>query len=575
MKKLVRSRLFRILVVCVVVIGGVGLGISRLLADPKIEDHSYLVVDIHGEILEFHPPTDMAGKVLGGDPETLHRILANLEKATVDDRIDGVILKLSANHSAGLAKLEEIRGAVHRVRESGKNVVGWADSLDRNTTYLAAACDEVRVPPSAYIQFTGFAATTLYVKGTLDKLGIKPNLSKIKDYKSAAEMVTREDMSDFARENKEWLLDETWELFIEALGTDRGLTEEQIVAAMERAVMTADEAVALGLVDEVLYWDELETKLKQTDDDRLRTVSQSRYAKVERSELDLDGKKTIAVVHAQGLIGGRKSRVNPILGVMMGSDSVVADLARAREDDDVVAVVFRVDSRGGDGLTSDLIGHEVEVVAGVKPIVVSMVDAATSGGYSISYRASAIVADPMTLTGSIGSISAKFNMAGFYDTVGLSHDSVTRGPMAELMADTRDFTDSEWQRFSERHWTDFNLWLEDVAEHRGMSFTEAELLAHGRVWTGRQAVANGLVDELGDLNRAIELAKELAEISAGEKVSLVHYPESKGMLSAIFGDDDEVSAASWMLYRFLHHDVAETMEFMVDPRFVVETVEIR
>ncbi|MCP3860914.1 MAG: signal peptide peptidase SppA, partial [Phycisphaeraceae bacterium] len=239
-----------------------------------------------------------------------------------------------------------------------------------------------------------------------------------------------------------------------------------------------------------------------------------RYASVEPKKVGLKGKKKIAVIHAQGSIGGRESSVNPILGVMMGSDTVVRDLKAAREDDEIEAIIFRVDSGGGDALTSDLIGHEIANCAAAKPTIVSMVNVAASGGYHIAYEATKIVADNATVVGSIGSISGKFNNKELYDKLGLTRDHVAKGPNALMWSADRDFTDAERERFETDHWRGFNEWLQDVADHRGMTFEEAEKLAHGRVFTGRQSLANGLIDELGGYDRAVELAKELAEIPA-------------------------------------------------------------
>ena len=304
-------------------------------------------------------------------------------------------------------------------------------------------------------------------------------------------------------------------------------------------------------------------------------MSQGRYAEVLRSKLDLDGDKKIAVIHAQGTIIGRRNDVNPLLGLTMGHESIIAEFRRARLDEDVAAIVFRVNSRGGDALGSDLMGHEVEITVGVKPVVVSMVDVAASGGYHISYRASKIVADPMTITGSIGSISGKINMKDFYDKLGITFDHVERGPMATIESDLQDFTPEERARFEENHWNGFNDWLRDVAEHRDMSFEDAEKLAHGRVWTGRQAVANGLVDEIGDLKHAIELAGQLAGIPADEQVTVEHFPKQKGLLESLMsGDGAAATAAHWIVYRTIREDVAETLDFVVQhPDLAVQAIE--
>ncbi len=567
--------LLAIVVLLLVVAAGIAIATG---GGPDVEDHSWLVVDLSSALPEYAPPTGLLEMVAGDSPETLQRVLGNLEKARVDERVDGVILKIDAGLGAGTAALGEIRGAVHKVRDGGKKAVAYTESLNRQIVYLAAACDEIYAPPSAYAAFTGFDTTSVHVLGALEKLGIRPNINKIKDYKSAAEMVTRKDMSESARENREWMIEEYWHDLLSVLQEDRGLAADKVVAVMERAVLSAAEAREAGLVDELLYWDQLKDKLAGGEqEEELETLSQETYAQVDREDLDLGGDKTVAVVHAQGMIGGRKSGVNPLLGVMMGYESVSADLRRAAEDEDVAAIVFRVDSRGGSGYASDVIGHTVESITADKPVVVSMVDAAASGGYKISYRASRILACPMTVTGSIGSISGKFNMSELYEKLGFSFDHVTKGPMATFYSDERDFTDEEWERFSENHWQSFNRWLADVAEHRQMTFEEAEQLAHGRVWTGRQAAANGLVDEVGGLDRAVEVAKELAGIAAEEPVSLVHYPVQKDPLELLMNGEEETrTAVGWLLHRFLYEDLVGTWQTLAQGELEwAEGVEVR
>lgn len=561
------------IIVLVLLVGSIGAYMAG--KQPAIEDRSWLIVEMYGDLLEYDPPGGIMSQLVVSDVETLQRILDNLEKAAVDDRIEGVIFKVAAGNSVGTAMLQEIRGAIRRVQDTDKKVLVWAESFDRQDYLLLAACDEVLVPPTAYIGFTGFSSETLHVKKAFDKLGIKPNIHKIKDYKSAAETVIREDMSEPAREMRGWIMDEMWETLLETLAADRGFDEEKIVELMQHAYFTADEALDSGLIDRIAYWDELETELKSADEDALRSVSQGRYAEVLRSKLDLDGDKKIAVIHAQGTIIGRRNDVNPLLGLTMGHESIIAEFRRARLDEDVAAIVFRVNSRGGDALGSDLMGHEVEITVGVKPVVVSMVDVAASGGYHISYRASKIVADPMTITGSIGSISGKINMRDFYDKLGITFDHVERGPMATIESDLQDFTPEERARFEENHWNGFNDWLRDVAEHRDMSFEDAEKLAHGRVWTGRQAVANGLVDEIGDLKHAIELAGQLAGIPADEQVTVEHFPKQKGLLESLMsGDSAAATAAHWIVYRTIREDVAETLDFVVQhPDLAVQAIE--
>jgi protease-4 len=559
-----------ILAFAVMVIVIVGIAASKGDSKKKILNHSYLVVDVYGDIAEYNPPAGIMGEVVGGKPETLQRILGNLEKVCVDDRIDGVIFKISSSNGAGHAMLEEMRGAIKKIRASGKKVYAYSDSMDRKSFYLAAACDSIYAPPSAYISFLGMGGGSMHVKNMLDKIGVRPNLHQIREYKSAAEMVTRTNMSPEARENEEWLVGEIWDMLMKAFAEDRGLSEERVVELMKGALYTAPEAKAVGLVDRLFYWDELENMLRGKEK-KLHTVSQATYAAVKPEKLGLKGAKKIAVVHAGGMIGGRTSKVDPLLGVMMGHETVIGELRRARDDKDVAAIVFRVDSQGGESLASDLIAHEIGVISKEKPVVVSMVDVAASGGYYISYKATKIVADPMTITGSIGSISAKFNMKGFYDKLGVTYDFIEKGPNALFHSFYRDFTPEERAIFERNHWNGFDMWLRDVAACRHMTYEQVSGLAMGRVWTGRQAKANGLIDEVGGLEKAIEVAKDLAKIPTDQKVTVMHYPKKKGLLQVLLeGEGGGASAAvNWVVYRFIRDDVADTWRMLSEGSFYI------
>jgi len=578
MAKSARSPLLWIVVAVLLLVGGAAVvAVLSVLSGPGVERGSWLVVDLRGGMLEYDPPSDLASELLGGTPLTLQRTLDNLAKAAADDRIEGVVLKLGLTTSVGGASRQELRRAIAGVRAADKRVVAWAEALTPPGVHVAAACDTVALVPTGTVIFIGSTAASMHVRALLDKLHVNPNIHKIKDYKSAAEMVTRTDMSPEARENRSWLLDEIWNMTNADLAADRGLDEARVVSLMQHAVFTAAEAREGGLVDELWYWDELEAALKRDGDEALRTVSPSTYAKVSAKDVGLGGARTVAVVHAQGTIAGAKSGVNPLLGLTMGHETVVADLRRAEKDAKVAAVVFRVDSPGGDGLASDLISRQVDVMKRTKPVVVSMADVAASGGYMVAYRANKVVADPLTITGSIGSISGKFNMRGLYDLLGISYDTVTKGPMAEFYSELRDFTDEERARFEEHHWAGFNQWLADVAQRRGMPFAEAEKLAHGRVWSGRQAMENGLVDELGGLDRAVAVAKELAGIPESEQVTLVHYPAKKSLFAMLREKDGSLAGATvrWLVLRAVHDDLAQAVALLGGNAALMEPLELR
>lgn len=564
MSRILRSKVFWVVVVLVVLaLVAVGVSAGR---GTKVPADSWLVVDLRSAITEYDPPADLMGQVLGERGTTLQQTLDNLAKATADRRIKGALIMLSATSAPGGASREELREALADMRAAGKRVVTWAEGLNAAGVHLAAASDTVAMCPTGTVIFIGSQARSMHVRGMLDKIGVKADLHKIKDYKSAAEMMTRTDMSEPARENRAWLLQEAWDLVHADLARDRGLAGDAIEKLMEHAVFSADEAQQGGLIDQTWYWDQLEAELGAKPGKSLPTVSQGAYSKVRFDQVGLAGKHTVAVVHAQGMIGGRKSRINPLLGMMIGHETVVADLRRAQRDPKVKAVILRVDSPGGDALTSDLIARQIDIMRADKPVVVSMVDVAASGGYVVAYRADKIVANPMTITGSIGSISGKFNLSGLYERLGISFDQVSKGPMADFYSELRDFSPQERARFEEHHWASFNRWLADVAERRGMTFAEAEQLAHGRVWTGRQALANNLVDELGGLQRAVQVAKDLAGIPAEDRVRLVHFPERRGLLQLLRqGDGDgATSFVHGMVYRLIHRDLAEAARLLAD-----------
>lgn len=560
--KMFVASLAAFLFLCSLVVGMAGIA-SLAKQPPEIKKGSFLVIDIYGEILPYNPPGDIMAELFGGEPETLQRILTNLEKAAVDDRIAGVIVKVSSNNSLGGASIEEIREAIKNVRAAGKKAYAFSDSMNRGALFLASACDSIFMPLSSEMTFIGMGGTMMYFKGLLDKLDIHADIHRIAAYKSAAEPFLRSDMSPEVREMYTWMINSLWDTQMHAIAEDRGLGVDELNDFMEFALFTAEQAKEAGLIDDVRYWDEVDSLLQDTDAKKLLTVSQATYAQVKRKSL-IKGKKKIAIVHAFGAIGGRQSRIDPMWGMTMGHESVIKELRRVGKDDDIEAVIFRVESGGGESLASDLIAREVEVLSKKKPVVTSMVDVAASGGYTISYRANRIVADPMTITGSIGSIYGKANVAGMYNKIGVTFDRISKGPNAFLWSQFSDFTPAQRARFEENHWNSYNLWFDDISQRRGIPPDELEELTGGRVWTGLQASENRLIDEIGGLTEAIETAKDLAGIPTEEDVVLVHYPRKKGLVELILSGNGPKTALRWTLYRFIREDLADSIQLLIN-----------
>lgn len=504
--------------------------------DPKVEKGSILHEHIAQGLLEYPAGGYTSGLIVSGQP-SLHSILDNLNKAATDDRIRGVLLTFSQTH-AGFGMLDEIRAGIAKVRKAGKPVWAWSDDFSLRELYVAAACDSFLIHPVGYVYLGGIHADHEYLTGTLNKLGIQAQVDKIERYKSAAEMVTRTDMSPEAREMTGWLLSDVYPRVLEGIAEGFGLERRDVEAALTHTIPLAQDVVDMGLASGIRYWDEMTQALPRPGgkDDAV-FIEGADYAQVPAVKVGLKGKKKIAVVHAQGLIAGNTSGLDPVFGMRMGHESVNRDLRRALKDKDVAAVVFRVDSRGGSSLTSDRISRMVEVVDRKKPVVVSMVDVAASGGYTISYRARKIVAGPNTITGSIGSITGKFVLKDLYNKLGVTRDGVGIGPRSDFFSDYRPWTESELEDVKAEHWAQYRAWIARIAAHRGKTVEEVDAVARGRVWTGSQALERGLVDALGTLDTAIAAAKEAAGLGPDAGVTVVHYPQPEGFLSTLIGMD--------------------------------------
>ncbi len=518
--------------ILILVIGAVflfaGLAASK---KPSIPDQATLHLRIPPELMEY-PST--LGRPFGDEPMTLHDLRMNLRKAAVDKRIERVVLSMGLTN-IGWASIDELRQEIADVKQAGKPVYAWLEWLNFKNYYLAAAADSIWMPERGFIVYNGIDAQRMFRKGLWDKLGIVMRTHKIEAYKSAAETDTRTDLSAPARENAQWILDAQVARVRAAIEKDR----KKDAAFFDRMLTLVSpipaEAARDGFIDGVLYWEDIKDRW-EGEDARLgksRIVSGDKYAKVMAAELGLKGPIKVAVVHAQGAIGGNKSGENPLLGLMMGSETINKELRRVADDKSVDAVVFRDNSPGGATYTSDLIRRQVARLEAKKPLVVSMGDVAASGGYMIAYPCSLLVANPMTRTGSIGSI---FNLPygrGLADKLGLTFDGVTYGPHAKMTSLVTEWTPEELEIVVERHWQSYNTWVEDIARARGMTFVQVDTIGRGRVWTGEQAYARGLVDTLGTLDDAIAIAAGLAGAAAGDRVTEAHYPKQLTFWEAV------------------------------------------
>jgi protease-4 len=388
------------------------------------------------------------------------------------------------------------------------------------------------------------AAEVMFFRGSLDKLGVYPDIYQIGKYKSAGDTFTRKEMSEAHREFMNELIDDLFNRYVDGIAKARGKSAEEVRALIDEAPYSAPKAKEAGLIDGVAYREELDKELKgklgYKEDEPLRLVKSSSYKEIQPESVGLDKGEKIAVIYATGGIDSGKSENSPTGEQSIGSDTLVKALNDARDDKTIKAIVIRVDSPGGSGLASDVIWYAVEAAKAKKPVVVSMGDVAASGGYYISAGASKILAQPSTITGSIGVVAGKPVLREFYDWLGISNEYILRGKRAGMFRETEKFTPEEREKFEE--WiknTYYNDFIPKVAKGRNKPVEYIDSVGQGRVWTGAQGKDKGLVDEFGGLDRAIEVAKELANLPKDKGVKRVILPYPRTLLQEIFDSGDE------------------------------------
>jgi protease-4 len=523
------------------------IGLAVLVAavrgnKPTIADNSVLTLRVAGSLPDY-VPYDPLRKFFGGTDQSLTNLILQFKKAKVDKRIKVILLEVDMS-SVGWGKSEEIRDAIADFRTSGKPVYAFLEYGMNKEYYIASACDKIYLAPPGELFINGLAADVMFFRGSLDKLGIYPDIYQIGKYKSAGDTFTRKDMSDAHREFMNSLLDDLFNRYVDAIATSRGKTSDQVRAIIDDAPYGAAKAKDVGLIDGVAYRGELEKELKAKlgykETDQLRIVKSGDYAQVEPESLGLDEGEKIAVIYATGDIGSGQSENSPRGSQSIGSDTLSKAIDDAREDKSIKAIVIRVDSPGGSGLASDIIWHSVVAAKEKKPVVISMSDVAASGGYYIACGANKIVAQPSTITGSIGVVAGKPVMRGLYDWLGVSNEYILRGKNAGMFRETEKFTPEERAKFED--WiktTYYNDFVPKVAKGREKDAAYIDSIAQGRVWTGFQGKERGLVDEFGGLDRAIEVAKDLAKIPKDKGVHRVILPYPRTFLQELLSEGDE------------------------------------
>lgn len=530
----------------------VAIGIALLVAAfrnsaPTVANNSVLELRIEGALPDYAPEDPLLNRFFGNDDSSLTNLLTQLRKAKVDKRIGAVLLDIDST-AAGWGKADELRDAIADFRLSGKPVYAYMESGGNKEYYIATSCDRIYVAPAGDLSINGLAANAMFLRGSLDKLGVYPDFYQIGKYKNAPDQYTRKEMSEAQREVVNALLDDRFNRFIDTIATARGRSSEDVRTLIDNAPLRAGRAQEAGLIDGARYREEVENELKQRlnykESDRLPRVKAAAYRGVTPESLGLNTGERVAVIYASGGINSGKSGSGPFDGPTVGSDTVAKAIRDARDDKAVRAIVLRVDSPGGSALASDMIWQAVESAKQKKPVVASMSDVAASGGYYISTNANRIVAEPSTITGSIGVFAGKPVLKGFYDWIGVNSEYVLRGKNAGLYRETEPFTPAERAKFEETvraiYYDDF---LPKVARGRNRDVEYIHSIAQGRVWSGAQAKERGLIDEFGGLDRAVEVAKQLANIPADKGVRRVIFPAPRTFLEQILGGSDDESTS--------------------------------
>jgi protease-4 len=513
---------------------GIGNGLRRLQRRRGVE---YVVLGVQGSYPERSQrrsrPFPLSLLPWPSPPPSVERFHEALERIAADPRAKGVVLLISGL-SAEPATLASLRQAVGRFRRSGKQAIAYMQDFGMWPYYLATACDQILCPESGGLQTAGLWSEALFLRDTLSLVGIEADFEAIAEYKTSPDMFRRSEMTEPHRQMLESLLDSIYAQVIEAIAEGRNLEPARVRELLDAVPLSAEEGQQAGLFDGLCYEDELPARLGNGESTAtLLPWSQAQRRLLRRRRWHSG--RAIAVISLEGMIVPGPSRQPPfplplplpMPSAQAGSETLSSQLRAAARDKRVAAVILHVDSPGGSAFASDLIWRDVHRVQQEKPVVVYMGNRAASGGYYVSAPAGAIVAQGITLTGSIGIWGGKFVTRGLYDRLEAKREAVSRGEAAGLYADVAAFDQAQRKKIRAQLGDSYARFKDRVAQGRKLEEAEVEALARGRVWTGAQALERGLVDALGDLQLAAQKARELASLPPDLTTPLVNLPAPK------------------------------------------------
>jgi len=509
------------------------------LGDRKTEvaANSTLVLHLEGELPE-QASVDVPIPYLQDQPPlTTAETWQILRKAAVDSRIKAVILE-PRGLTAGWAKLEELRADVLAFKKSGKPVYAYLRGPGAHEYFVATAADKIYMAPEDFLDVKGLRAELMYLKGTLDKLGVSMEFEHVGKYKDAPDTFTKTEASPETLEVMNQILDQYYGSLVQAIADGRKKQPDAIRALLDQGPFLGKPALDAGLLDGLMFPDEMP--------ETANLVSERSYNRAEVS--GFEGKTKIALLVGDGEItrGSAESNLSDN-GITAGG--MIRRIKQVEDDASIKGVILRIDSPGGDGIASDDILHEVRSLSKKKPVVISMSDTAASGGYFIAMTGDPVLAYANTLTGSIGVFYGRVNLLGLYDKIGLKKQILSRGQYARIDSDYGPLSADERGKLRSEIEVFYQGFVSRVAEGRKRKYNDVEPLAQGRVWLGTQAKQNGLIDEIGGLDRALELVKERAKIPASEKISLVTYPPRKTLFDYLLNRDEDNVGIETMLIK--------------------------
>jgi protease-4 len=546
-----RGVVFVLVLIAIAIVGSLAaVFLMSMVASrgPVIPSSASLVLRPGGEILEASPG-DVVGTLLGRESATVRGFVDSLRKAKRDRRITSVILQPSTLELPYWAKVQEMRDAVLDFKQSGKPIVAFLEYGGDREYYLASAADKVFLVPTSPLDLTGVASYEIFLGGMFDTFGASPDYQKIGAYKTAVNQLEERGFTPAHREMTESLNRDMYAQLVRGIAESRKKSEADVRALFDRGPFIGKEALEAGLVDNLIYEDQLDDLLPVLKDDgrTVRKIEDSAYRGVSERAVGFRPRSRIAVIYVVGTIVSGRSQYDPLNGALAGSDTLVRQIRRVRDDRSIDAIILRVDSPGGSSVASDVIWRELMITRDARPerpLITSMSDLAASGGYYVSMPGQVIVAQPGTLTGSIGIYTGKVALGGTLEKLGVNHDKVVSGANGDIYSPFERFTEPQRARIDAVIGDFYKDFVAKAAESRKTTPEKIDAVAQGRVWTGQQAKAVGLVDELGGLDVAIRIAKERAKIDADEDVELVIYPPRRSLYEALTQDFSGLNAGS-------------------------------